>query len=111
MKHVAIAMLLVGSASHLQAEAVYLESYWSCAHWAEARNNGNARPLEQHAIGALNGMAMGAQKDVWRTPTPIEPMQLFYWIDVYCTENPLSHLMQAAASFVVERRGPIWNSQ
>lgn len=92
----------------IAAQTVSLQVGWDCAEWAKYRMAGNALALEQFVVGELNGLAMGTGLDIWSIPTPIEPDQVYYWMDMYCQDEPLAYVTAGVAHLVVERFGPEW---
>lgn len=61
-------------------------------------------------VGALNGIAVATKKDFWHVGMPVEPKQVFFWMDRHCAENPLDILMTGIFSLVSERLGEDWNA-
>ncbi len=102
------AFYLAATAS--SAQEIWIETSWTCADWASARNEKSAYPLEQHLVGLLNGVVMTSGKDFWRLGGPIDDQQAFYWMDRYCAENPLGFLAMGGLALVAERLGEGWNA-
>ncbi len=101
-------MLSFGTA---QAEGVLVKGSTPCSLWASSRAAGTASVLEGYQQGLINGLALGSGKDFWMFPYPIEPEQVFYWMDQYCANNPLSSTITGSYAVFDERFGKGWNLQ
>ncbi len=80
----------------------------NCAKWASARAEKNAGQLEHYLLGFINGVAVSYFKEVWIYPNSIEPEQVYYWMDVYCTDNPLQDVVSGTYALFADRFGEGW---
>ena len=108
-KFVFVFFTVFAATSGVRAQGIWIESGWTCADWAQARFDRNAYALEQHVVGTLNGIAIGAYRDFWREKTAIDSRQAFFWMDNFCEKNPLDKLLSGVFSLVSERLGGDWS--
>jgi len=101
-------MLSFGTA---RAQAVMVRGVTPCSFWASSRAAGSALVLEANQQGLINGLALVSRKDFWMVPYPIEPEQVFYWMDQYCANNPLNSIVQGSYALFEERFGKGWQFQ
>lgn len=92
------------AASATSAQQIWTQGKLDCAGWVEGRAQGNAVPIEHYTQGLLNGLAMGRGVEIWKGQgQQISPKQAFLWMDKYCRDNPLSHVMTGAYALANEK--------
>lgn len=91
------------------AQGITVQDAYTCADWAEARREDSSLFIESHLTGFFDGAAMGSSRNFWEIPSQLDPKQAFFWMDVYCENNPLSHVTTGAVKLLVERLGVGWN--
>lgn len=74
------------------SEGTVLVGNVDCGTWLDARNTQRAQILEGYAHGFANGWSLKSGKSIWVGKHQINKNQLFYALDYYCKENPLSNL-------------------
>ena len=85
-----------------QAEAVVdVFAFRTCADWAKDRKS-NILFGQFSLIGMLNGLAYTSDKNFW---ADLEPDQVFFWMDRYCDNNPLSNTTDGAIKLMNETTG------
>ena len=111
MKNQLLACILsFAPATASMAEGVFIERTWTCADWAQYRQSGQADELEEQIVGFFNGVALTSGRDFWQATGPLEPKQVFFWMDRYCADNPLGFIVTGAAALAKERLGDGWNT-
>ena len=108
----AIALTSTMIGTQAGAQNIMVEYHYSCAQWSEARsdyyNQGLARGW---LVGMLNGLGLASRSDFWRTGSGLEPEQVFFWMDRYCDNNPLSYATTGVFMLMTERLGEGWNAE
>jgi hypothetical protein len=85
-----------------QAEAVVeVVAFTTCADWAETRRS-TYKFSEFALLGMLNGLAFTSGKNFWAN---LEPDQVYFWMDRYCDNNPLSNTTDGAIKLMNETTG------
>lgn len=88
---------------------VIVESPADCGYWLSSRQNKTSIGLEDFAIGMLDGLAKGADKEYWKADGRMISRDAAYFsIDRYCREHPTNPLITAISSVFrqrVERNG------
>ena len=85
-----------------QAEAVVdVFAFTTCADWAKHRKS-NSLFSQFSLIGMLNGLAYTSDKNFW---ADLEPDQVYFWMDRYCDNNPLSNTTDGAIKLMNETTG------
>lgn len=86
------------------AEGIFIEGTLDCGQWLEARAARRSQILEGYLIGFFNGMALGTNTNFWDAGgIRISREQVFFWMDKYCREAPLSHVITGASRLHAER--------
>ena len=83
------------------SEAVYTRGGASCGVWMRERaeNSMMVSARRMWIAGYLSGMAVSTEKDVF-PGTDTDSIDL--WIDKYCRENPLAHMVDAVTELFWE---------
>ena len=103
-KIVLIAAVFWMTASAAQQNQVVLLGSGDCGTWLQARKTNQAKFLEQHLMGLINGMTMGSSIDIWIVGgSTVSAQQLYFWMDNHCQKNPLSNTFAGATDFADER--------
>lgn len=98
------ATILVTGHSH--AQGVIVEGGLDCGEWVEARTKSTSGHIEHYLLGLMNGLALGHGVEFWRADgTKISRKAVYLWMDGYCRQNPLSHVVTGAVSLYMERSG------
>ena len=111
IRTVSLAVMLSFGAAQAQEGEIWVKGSVNCALWASARAEKNAGQLEHYLLGFINGVAVSYLKEVWIYPNSIEPEQVYYWMDVYCTNNPLQDVVDGTYELFDDRFGKGWNLQ
>ena len=89
-----------------EAQTITVDINYSCASWAEIRNNGSpSYILEFWLSGLMTGLSLGSGNDLWGS---LNRKQVVFWMDRYCDNNPLSETTLGAATLMLERFGRDW---
>lgn len=111
MKQTLLALAITSlslSMTPLKAEAqnITVEASYTCAGWAEIRNDGSLSYIpELWLSGLMTGLSMGSGNDLWGS---LKRDQVVFWMDRYCDNNPLSNTVIGAAALMLERYGRDW---
>lgn len=85
------------------AQSVAIQGRLDCADWLESRKSNNAAPFEHYVLGFVNGLALGRMVDIWNAKgIKVNRAQLFYWMDNYCSKNPLNDVVSGSFDFADE---------
>ncbi|MDB4235113.1 hypothetical protein N9828_01320 [bacterium] len=84
---------------------VTVKAYATCAAWAKDRRS-NIIYSEFALIGMLNGLAFTSGRNFWAN---LEPDQVFFWMDRYCDNNPLSNTTDGAIKLMNETTGTTYS--
>lgn len=89
------------------AKAVLVMSYSDCGRWLEWRKEEDqwTRVIEFWVSGFLSGLAEGSRIEFWGLEPQITADQVFYWMDNYCRDNPLSDTHAGSLELFIERTG------
>jgi hypothetical protein len=91
------------------AQGIWVEAATDCGNWVKARARNTPNVHEALLLGTLNGMALGTGIDFWRAGgTKVSREQVFLWMDKYCRENPLSHIIDGSKKLIDERSDNGW---
>lgn len=101
MMSASLMIALLTNFTATQAEAVTVKAYATCANWAKDRKS-YSRYNEFSLIGMLNGLAFTSRKDFW---ADLEAAQVYFWMDRYCDNNPLSNTTDGAIKLMNETTG------
>ena len=101
MMSASLTIALLTNFTATQAEAVTVKAFKTCANWAKDRKS-NYSYGEFSLIGMLNGLAFTSDKDFWAN---LEPDQVYFWMDRYCDNNPLSNTTDGAIKLMNETTG------
>jgi hypothetical protein len=83
---------------------VDVEGGADCGEWLSSRQNGSAIGFEDFALGMLDGLAMGSDREYWRADgRAISWDAAYFSIDQYCRRHPTDLLIIAIAN-VFQRR-------
>jgi len=63
-----------------------------CGTWLNARASNQAEILQGYVHGFANGWSLKSGESIWFGKHQINKNQLFYALDFYCKEKPLSTL-------------------
>ena len=98
-----IALLTNFTATQAEAVsvAVSVKAYATCAEWAKDRKS-DVRYSEFSLIGMLNGLAFASGRDFWAN---LKNDQVYFWMDRYCDNNPLSNTTDGAIKLMNETTG------
>lgn len=89
-----------------EAQNITVEASYTCAGWAEIRNDGSLSYIpELWLSGLMTGLSMGSGNDLWGS---LKRDQVVFWMDRYCDNNPLSNTVIGAAALMLERYGRDW---
>ena len=72
----------------------------TCGKWSTDRQNGNAFPIANWALGYLSGAAVFS-----KNLNPLEGLDsdaVLYWLDNYCRSHPLEKFTVALKTFTLE---------
>ena len=108
---VSLAVMLSFGAAQAQDVEIWVEGKLNCAQWASSREAKSSVAFEHYVLGLINGFALGEAKDFWRYPNKIEREQVYYFMDVYCTNNPLQDVLDGTYAVFEDRFGKGWNLQ
>ena len=86
----AVVMMALGGPAAAQ-DAVTLKTNVDCGEWLQARGS-NQYHVEWHLLGFIDGIVLGALFDFWNWGgIPLNVDRVYYWMDNYCRDNPLSN--------------------
>ena len=89
-----------------EAQSITVDVSYSCAAWAEIRNNGSPNYISEFWLsGLMTGLSLGSGNDLWGS---LKRDQVVFWMDRYCDNNPLSDTTIGAAALMLERFGRDW---
>jgi hypothetical protein len=109
MKTLILGLILL-CATQVEAQRVTVQGTVDCGIWLDGRKANAARALEHFAAGLVNGISIGSGVEIWNAQgISTSFSQLYYWIDSYCTRNPLKDVTQAVVAFADERTKGEWN--
>ena len=108
---VSLAVMLSFGAAQAQGVQIWVKGNSNCAQWASARQAKLSVALEHYVMGLISGIALGKARDVWLYPNKIEPEQVYYFMDVYCANNPLQDVIDGTYALFDDRFGKGWNLQ
>ena len=100
-----IALLTNFTATQAEAGMMVL-AFRTCAQWAEDRRS-NYLYSGFALTGTLNGLALASGKNFWAN---LEPDQVYFWMDRYCDNNPLSNTTDGAIKLMNETTGTTYMS-
>jgi hypothetical protein len=91
------------------AADIALRGAQSCAVWAKARAQNDARYEIAWLTGYFSGLAIGTDVNFWGTKGRdlLETEVAWKWIDTYCAEHPKKNVIHAAEQLFVERYGVV----
>ena len=76
----------------------------NCGSWLDARKTRSSNLVEVYIAALVDGMSLGSGTDIWTAlGVRTTPVQLNYWMDVYCAKNPLSDVLQGVSDFANEK--------
>ena len=104
----AIAGMSFSFVTQADAQNVTIEGAFPCNEWARYRadpTSVGSNIVEMWLTGMMSGMAFGSGKDFWAN---LNRGQVYFWMDRYCDNNPLSHTVEGASKLMVERHGRDW---
>lgn len=103
-KNILFFLLSLALVSTVHSQPITVFGKWDCGQWLTARKQMQSQYMEQYLIGQINGMSLGSLIDIWMVKgNTVSDKQLFFWMDSFCQNNPLSNLMRGATSFADER--------
>ena len=89
-----------------EAQTITVDINYSCASWAEIRNDGSpSYILEFWLSGLMTGLSLGSGNDLWGS---LNRKQVVFWMDRYCDNNPLAETTIGATTLMLERFGRDW---
>lgn len=96
-------MQLLLFVSTAQSQQIMLYGVIDCGQWLKARKDGAAQYYEYNLLGLINGLQMGRKISIWNyNGTKITAEQFYFWMDNYCSKNPLSSTITGAGVFANE---------
>ena len=101
-----IIALLTNSIATQAVAGVTVKAYATCADWAKDRKS-YSHYSEFALIGMLNGLAFTSGKNFWEN---LETDQVYFWMDRYCDNNPLSNTTDGAIKLMNETTGTTYMS-
>ena len=111
IRTVSLAVMLSFGAAQAQEGEIWVKGSVNCALWASAREAKTSGQLEHYVLGFINGVALSYLREIWIYPNKIEPEQVYYFIDVYCANNPLQNVVDGTYALFDDRFGKGWNLQ
>ena len=106
MMSASLTIALLTNVTATQAEAVEVVGFGTCAVWAEDRRT-RIVYREFALLGMLNGLAYASGKNFWAN---LEPDQVYFWMDRYCDNNPLSNTTDGAIKLMNETTGTTYGT-
>lgn len=99
-----IIIIFMTAQAGAHAKSIQVKGAVSCAMWAAARQAKAATPQQGHLIGLLSGLSLGSGTSFWfREGGELTDQQAYYWMDVFCMNNPLSYVTTGAVKLLDER--------
>ena len=106
-KYFTIFLILISCAANSQDLSI--EGQLDCGKWLDARKRNSASVLEHYIIGTVNGVTIGSGLEIWSAGgIRTTRSQLYYWMDAYCTKNPLNDVFPGVIEFVDEKTKGAW---
>ncbi len=106
-KYAAILLMLLTISA--KGQELSIEGQLDCGKWLDARKQNSAVVLENYIIGVVNGMTIGSGIEIWTARgVKTTRSQLYYWMDAYCTKNPLNDVFPGVIEFVDEKTKGAW---
>lgn len=80
--------------TYAQRDAIMIRGAQTCGEWLKAREKDPqvAQIFEWWILGFIGGNNLAENYDFW-TETGYGSDQVYYYIDKYCRDNPLSHIV------------------
>lgn len=104
MKSLGVLFCVILLGNTALAEGITAQGGVDCAQWVGARTENISILNEQYLIGFLDGLALGKQIEFWEAKeVSVSREQTFFWMDMYCKDNPLSHSITGAFKLFEER--------
>ncbi|WP_312361952.1 hypothetical protein [Ensifer sp.] len=101
--------LVIATADGASAKKVWGAGFTSCRVWQKNRAADNADSLQQRSwiAGYLSGHNVASWGSDFLEPKP-DADAMWTWIDNYCKDKPLAHLMEAVTALKneLEARAP-----
>jgi len=104
--------ILISLPIELTADTISVRSPIDCGDWKQSRSAQTSSAHEAYVIGTVNGMAIGRLIDLWNyREVRVSTTQVFYWLDNYCTTNPLKSVITGLDEFANERTQGAWRAR
>ena len=96
--------LTLGCIGEAAAQGIYAKGTLDCGMWIKGREEKASEILEHYVMGTINGLALGRSVEIWKANgIEVSVDQAYLWLDNYCRQNPLQHVMPGLIRFSDER--------